>query len=426
MLTGRSELLSAAFLLGAWLLLELGPSNTNIAFGLTLYAGALLSKESSLLFPVLLALSDWAFWGLNPLARGRRRVHALLWLCSGAYLGLRAMLLSRLMHGGTPYFVSRQTAMLTMPRFALEHYLWPSLTGLGLCSDYSRPLILDATTASVIAWLSLACLASLFSAAAINLARRRSVGSFWFLGPCLFLLPTSHLIFDLDTIGAERFLYIPTWGLAVGLGYAFERLYLWRQLWATIAASSVLAWYGGARFKRNQVWSSRLGYYQAAIACNPVSARARSALGASLIQAGRIAAGTIALNEASSLDPRSGSPGYNLARLAWQQGDTLKAERLVRHSLELEPENSDAWVLRAVIAQARKEPQEALRCLKIALDVNPDHSLAHFNMGRIYLDLEKPAQGLPHLARFVELAPDDPDATALADYLRAIHYVRSP
>ncbi|MEQ1919301.1 MAG: hypothetical protein ABL955_08890, partial [Elusimicrobiota bacterium] len=88
-LTGRSELLTAGLLLGAWLLLEKPLTNRRFAAGVALFTAALYVKEHALLFPIFLALSDWTFDGERPWSPPRRRVHAALLASIGAYLILR-------------------------------------------------------------------------------------------------------------------------------------------------------------------------------------------------------------------------------------------------------------------------------------------------------------------------------------------------
>lgn len=418
MLTGRSELLCAVLLLSSWLLLDPPPGSRGPALpaGACLYSLALLTKESGLLFPLLLALSDWTFRGQRPWAPERRGVHAALWSLSAAYLLLRGLLLTRLMHGGVPYFTSAPLVKaLTLSRFWALHYLWPSLSGQGLCSDFSRPLIPDSSPGAAAAWACLAALALALSAGLFFLFRRRAAWAFWLLGPLLFLLPTSHALFALDRIGAERFLYLPTIGLAAGLGWLLGRLGEKQPLLGRAAAAGLSAWYLLGCWKANEAYASSLAYYQAAADCNPVSARARSALGVSLLSQGRPEQGKAQLLKALELDPALSAAHYNLARLAWENRDLARAEALLRRALDLDPRLADAWALLGNVHEARGELGEADSCLGRALAIWPWHPVAHFNLGRIKLMRAEAGGALFHFTRFLELAPDDPEAGAVAE-----------
>lgn len=94
LLTGRSELLCAVFLLAAWLNLEPG-RRPKTAFGLAFYAAALLTKESAVLFPLILALGDWTLRGPAPWRGERLKLQARLWALSTAYMALRLSVLGR-------------------------------------------------------------------------------------------------------------------------------------------------------------------------------------------------------------------------------------------------------------------------------------------------------------------------------------------
>ncbi|MCX5794493.1 MAG: tetratricopeptide repeat protein [Elusimicrobia bacterium] len=408
-ITSRSELLVAVCVLGAWLLLERETHGLRLAAGTALFCVGLLSKEHAIVFPVFLALGDWTFHGQTPWRAGRLRVHLALAVCAAAYLLLRRLVLSHPLHGGVPYFPDRTTAWLTFSRFALAHYLWPSLSGTGLCADFSRPLVPDARPEAWSAWLAPAVWVALGATAARAVARRRAWG-FWVLGPALFLLPTCHLLFPLDTLGAERLLYLPTVGLAALLGGACHRL----QERSPLLGQSVLAmaalWYAGATIARNRAWLSELAYYQAAVSCNPVSARSRAALGTSRIEKGDLEQGEADLLAAVALDPRLPQSYYNLGRLAWERGDLDRAQRFSQRTLELDASASDAKVLLALCLERRGQFAPAAQLLENVLAAMPWHTEALFNLGRLELLRGRPALARPLFARFAQLAPDDPDA----------------
>lgn len=426
-LTGRSELMSAAFMLGAWLALDDEPGADVFltrarATGCLLYLAGAMTKEHALLFPALLAMSDWAFHGRSPLARERRDTYAALLACACCAMTLRAAVLSRTAHVGLPYFQHTPWIgmILTLSRFFVLHYAWPTLAGSGFCADYSRPLIPDSGVMDAAAWLCLIglLLVALTAWRAFQVAR--SPWSFWVLAPCLFLLPTSHLIVPIDTLGAERFLYFPTIGLASLLGgfYSASRRDL-PGVSAAWAASALLA-YGIGTFQRNAVWTSELRYYAAATACNPVSAKARTSLGTVLIQRGRLADGEYHLAKAVGLDPDLALPHYNLARLAWGRHDLAAAETSLRRCLRLEPAAPDAWVLLAVVLEAAGKKPEAALALERALTLRPWDPLAHYNIARLHLQRGQDREAAGHFARFLELAPDDSEAGAIAELLREL------
>jgi tetratricopeptide (TPR) repeat protein len=384
-LTGRSELLAAVFVFGAWLCLDSGSAPGRRGPGVALFILGLLSKETVFLFPALLALSDWVFHRRTPWQRERRQVHALLAAGTCAVLAARWAVLPELVAGGLPYFSSRLTAALTFPGFAWAHYLWPSLTGLGQCSDYSRPLIPDAGLSSASAWLSLAAMAALMGGGLWSAVRRRSPAGFWIAGPAFFLLPGSHLILPLDSIGAERFLYLPLMGLCVGVGSAYAWLAGRARRAAKVLGFCLAAWFLALSVERNRIYRSGESFYRAAVSCNPLSARAWSSLGAALLLKGENEAGVMHLRRAIALDPGLGTPHYNLARLAFAQGRLTEAQEEVERAIKNAPGDVEAMVLSALVAERRGDLAGMRRRLEEALAVLPGHALARYNLGRYWL-----------------------------------------
>jgi len=61
--------------------------------------------------------------------------------------------------------------------------------------------------------------------------------------------------------------------------------------------------------------------------------------------------------------------------------------------------------------------EPAKQALGQVLQVDPDHPRAHYFLGLVYVNLGDTAKAKEHLARFVELAPDDPEVASANDML---------
>lgn len=420
--TGRSEVLSAVLLLGAWLLLDGRPARARLAGATLLFTAALFVKEHSLLFPIALAAADWTFEGRTPWSRERRGAYAALFASIALYLVVRLGVARVAFSGGVPYFGDRLTAALTMSRFVLTRYLWPSLTGLGLCTDFAPPLIPYLRPGAPGSWPAFLALAALYAGAARALLLRRERWAFLLCASSLFLLPTTHVLASLNEIGAQRFLYLPSLGLAAGLGALWARARAARPRLALAAGAAVLALHAWSCAAYAATWSDGIPYYERALACNPVSARAHAAYGMKLAAAGRVAEGEAQLRDSVRLDANLPLPRYNLARLAWDRGDAREAEKRVAETLELDPAGADAWVLAAMVDEKFGRPAAAQARLRRALALAPWNAIAHFNLARLELAEGRAAESIPHWRAFVTYAPDDPDAArakAIADELEA-------
>lgn len=421
--TSRSELLAALGVLGAWLCLDeegRAPAK-RLAAGVASFAFAVFSKEHAFLFPALLALSDWVFHGSRPWDKTRRPVYAALAAVCVVALSLRALVLPELAGGGVPYFagVPLLSKLLTLSRYWATSYLFPAVTGLGLCADYSRPAIPDSGLGDAAAWAALASILALVGGAVAAVRRRRAWG-FWVLAPLLFLLPTSHLIFPLDTIGAQRFLYLPSLALAAAAGAAFAAAERRALLPARSALVLLLLAFGARAATRASDWRDDESYYRAALACHPASARARLGLGLARLRAGDSASGRALLLEAEALSPRLFEARYGLALLAWNEGRFDEAAARAAAALELWPRAADALNLKALLAERAGRDEEALAALLEAEAAQPHDSVTRFNLGRLLAKRGRAADAVPRLQSFLALAPEDPDAPAARRLLDAL------
>lgn len=420
-ISSRSELLAMISVLGAWLILDksrpLSPS--RIAAGTAVYLAGALSKEHVLLFPLFLMMADWTFAGESPWRR--RRVHAALIAATALVLAGRAVVLPSLADGGVPYFSSASgiVKLLTLSKFWAWHYLRPAVTGVGLCSDYARPLIPDSSPTDLPAWVSLLSLGALLSFAVRAFFHRRSWG-FWLLAPCLFLLPTSHLVIPLDTLGAQRFLYLPSLGLAAAAGALFLRADALAPKAGRVTLAVLLVWLATRAALRAADWRSDLAYYRAATACNPVSVKARTALGVALLREGRLDEGERELRAARGLDKTFYGAAFNLARLSYARGDLPAARARLDAARVLDAGAPDGLLLQALLDESAGRLDDAERSLARCLGLAPNDAAARYNSARVLARLGRPNEAAAQLREFLRLAPDDPDAPAARLWLKGL------
>jgi tetratricopeptide (TPR) repeat protein len=431
LLVGRSELLSAVFILGAWICLDFSRSarsRKRLLLGIFLYAAALLTKESSIMFLPMIFLDDWVLSRKTSDLKNRQSLYAALSLTSGTYLLLRLPILMHPFHGGVAYFnSSRLIQYLTMGRFFWEHYFFPSVSALGICSDFSRPLIPDALTSSSVAWASLSTLALFLLSAFYFLVAKRSVWAFWVVFPFLFLLPTSHLIIPLDTIGAQRFLYLPSVALCAGFGFFWMRF--GKRSWGRMVTSFLLIWQASKAFSQSYLWTTPIGFYSAAAACNPVSASAQYSLGVRFFRAGQDAKGLSHMALAEKLNPRYSQVWYDLGRFAWDKKDLPRAKFFLERAIRLNPSEPDARVLLAELWLKEGNVLKAERGLKDALEIAPDNATAHYNLGILLLKSGKTKKGASQLRKFLQISPDNrlaPSVSALLSRIELLNTQAKP
>jgi len=158
------------------------------------------------------------------------------------------------------------------------------------------------------------------------------------------------------------------------------------------------------------------------------------------------------LEEAVMVDPNLVRPHVFLAAICREEGDFDAAEKNVAAVLELEPSNPLALRLGFELAAIRSDLETELAMAskladadpkyageqflpravelydanqfagaaslaELVLQANPDDAKAHFICGMASFNSGDPENARDHLARFVELAPDDPDAAIARELL---------
>ena len=93
-----------------------------------------------------------------------------------------------------------------------------------------------------------------------------------------------------------------------------------------------------------------------------------------------------------------------------QNGDLDGAEKLLKQSLTLAPQNSEALRLLGVTFAFKKDLQQALKELDKALKVDPNNWLAHSNRGNVLKDLNKFDAALKSYDRTIALQPNYAEA----------------
>ncbi|MFI5347868.1 MAG: tetratricopeptide repeat protein, partial [Elusimicrobiota bacterium] len=176
---------------------------------------------------------------------------------------------------------------------------------------------------------------------------------------------------------------------------------------ARAALGAALLWLGGRAAVRAADWRDDASYYRAAVACNPVSAKARGGLGLALLRAGRTAEGESALQEAVSLNPALFDPAMNLALLSYERGNLAEARARLERALALSPDAPDGLTLKALLDERDGDWAGAAAALSRAVAVRPDDFVARFDLARALAALGRREEAAAQLDACLRLAPDD-------------------
>lgn len=203
---------------------------------------------------------------------------------------------------------------------------------------------------------------------------------------------------------AERFLYMPAVGFFIIAGACVESLHSKEVTRKALIVTAVLLLilFSTVTIKRSRDWRDDYSLYSSGVKNNPASAEAHCNLGTALLQdKGDIEAARQEWETALKIDTHDSDALTQMGTYEAMKGDLRKAEQLYLSSLLSPPGKSD-----------------------------PDKSMAHFNLGKIYDKQQRLADALRQYELFLKFvtlryAEYKPFAEQRVAYLRIALYSNS-
>jgi len=93
-----------------------------------------------------------------------------------------------------------------------------------------------------------------------------------------------------------------------------------------------------------------------------------------------------------------------------ERGDAAAAVAELQTATTLLATNAQAWNYYGVALQQNGQPAEAVKAYRQALDLNRDLLEAHFNLGCLWLEQNKPGEAKAEFTTLTKLRPNDADA----------------
>jgi protein O-mannosyl-transferase len=405
-ISSRGDLLFALFALGSLILFRLSKRQRPLLLAASLFcfALALLAKETAIVLPALVMLTDWLMPGDQHEGSFPRHwaAYALFWSMAVIYFIIRSAVLGAA--GQCPYWGdSFLTTLFTMVRVAADYVrllVWP------------WPLHVDyvyALSTTLLDWRVIACallLAGLTALAAIDLRKGRTFAWAWgwFV---IALLPVSNLI-PITTLLAERFLYLPLMGI---VGWAALR-------WSALPENRVrylplilvLCLFAGLSFKRNLEWRDPLAFWQAEARREPRSFIAQGYLGGLYFEQGRPDSAEVHYLRSAAIEPRYVVAQAGLARLYADRGDYQLAQAHAASWLAQSPDDAGAFVLQGICAAGLGYPARAEASFRRATELDPNSQQAWYNLGLALQGQHHPTEAVAAFEKAVMTGNNDDTA----------------
>jgi Flp pilus assembly protein TadD len=265
--------------------------------------------------------------------------------------------------------------------------------------------------------LSIALLVAVVSGASLFLVRcwraRRAEGILVFFGVAWFFVTSSveSSVIPICDVMAEHRAYLPSVGIAVAVAAlllsSMEHLRMpfllsWQAAVAILVTAGPL---GVATYVRNSVWRDDLTLWADTVAKSPSKARPHHNLGAAYEAMGRTADATREYALALALRTRE-APVVRVGNASPQLGSTSG------DASAGEPDRGNVNALYdAGIEHARRgQLDDAVRELKLALALQPEHAGLRNDLGNVYLAKERLGDAIHEYREAIRLEPRKADA----------------
>lgn len=243
--------------------------------------------------------------------------------------------------------------------------------------------------------ISLMLVAAVIVAFVISIMKRENITAYsllWIfatLGPAVIIALYPIAI----TRYAERFVYVPSAGYCMLVGYLIVRggSLIGRKWLSLVIGGLLCASYLFVVVKGQEVWRGELTFWQAAVKKSPDQIVPKLRYGEALESSGRteeaISQFLSALSPAIESDSRGkamAAHGLGIAYIA--KGDYIKAEQWFKAALEYNPSYESMYnFFMGFVSDKRNDPENAKMYLLKALDKDPRFVKAHYYLGFIYL-----------------------------------------
>lgn len=395
-ITAGFDLLGIVFMLSAFYLYILHAKANRHGSSLSiyiLYILGILSNEEALALPLLIIAYHIAF-GSHGIKSAFQRwksyiPYAVILALYFAFRIFGFTGISRPVVGyvGGSFYI---TFINTLKVFAL--YPWLLI--------FPYPLILDRQTELYYSILSLPILVSilflLFSLWLLYYFYKKDKIIFFGMAWFWITLLIFTNIFPTHTLMAERYLYIPSIGFCMILGYIAYNIYnasvkginrisplAWKSIIAIIFISILVA-YSAITVQRNAEWKNTEVMWSKVMKQNPRSSSAYGYLAGIAEQKGDLKTAMAYFHKAIELNPQDDRTYTNLGVIYAKLGDYKKAEELIKQTIQRQPTYYIAYDLLALVYQRQNKVEDAVKIIGVGIKVYPNYYKFYNTLGIIY------------------------------------------
>jgi protein O-mannosyl-transferase len=339
---------------------------------------AMLSKETGIVVLPLAILSLWVYEGRDRAGNGMRSALPFI-LVTALYLLARAFVVGGLAQPVSA--LSTAETLTTLPSvvvFYLKHLVWPF--------DLSVYYDLPPTPSIAARTFVIPLIAVLVCGGAILWLWQKTRDRAWLFGwtwVFIALAPVLYLrAFNLNDFVHDRYLYLPSVGLAIAVASPFER---WRE--RSVAAVPVAVFLVGVLLfgtvAQVPYWKNNFVLFRRAYEISPRSEYALNNLGIEMEKRGDYDRAVSLYQAAIEKNPRLWTAQYNLGLFLYRTGSLAEADGHLAAALDVNPSYVPALANRALVKMHQGEFELAVGLAHRAVELAPADANYLTNLGTV-------------------------------------------
>jgi tetratricopeptide (TPR) repeat protein len=230
--------------------------------------------------------------------------------------------------------------------------------------------------------------------------------------PCSNLVPLTHFFV------AERYLYLPSFGICLlasiaadhALARAARKDRTLQRAGLMLCCAGLLATFTARTVAHGFAWRDSYSLWSSALRQGARTARVHNNLGTALFERGEWEAAIRELESALRLEPDHSLARLNLANALLASGRYSLAETILRQALTHAPDDARAHYRLAVALSALGRKAEAVEAAERAVGLQPDDPAALHWLGVLLIGEGRLEESLPLLERSIVLRPASHEA----------------
>jgi tetratricopeptide (TPR) repeat protein len=336
---------------------------------LIVFIFALLSKENSLVFPLLLLSYHWIF---------KKRLD---FKSIAPFVFVTALyIVSRIFFIQVYPVKTTTTLFQRIPGFfyALCNYINLLIFPHDLHMEYGMKLFHFSNPVAItgIVLLSVS-IAIIFMVKETNKIIAFSLA--WFI---VGLLPMSNLC-PINAYMAEHWLYLPSIGFFSVLAYLTYVLFKNNKIASVILVLSLTYFYSVLTIKQNNYWQEPISFFKRTLHYAPDSYNVYINMAVAYTDIGQTKEAIAAYKQAIEIAPKKAKAYSNLGGLYAKIGNNQEAERFIKRAIELDPNYIAAYLNLATIYRNTGKIEDAIAAYKQVAKIEPGNAKAYYSLGEI-------------------------------------------